>query len=342
MQPVVPTVAEIEQRIVRYRDLKPCRTAFIDSRSPGSDKKENFTIIGPGVSESKGQHVHVPIAHGFNIGGARQPKGCLNSQHSHDTAEVFLVHSGEWAFRWGHDARDGEVILRAGDVISLPVRVFRGFECLSDGDSFLFAILGGDDPGHVTWAPDVFEKAKDNGLYLLKSGVLVDTMAGDPAPHPDDLAPPTTIDDVARFRRVARSEMEQSVVSAAQLKFSAATALAARSLGVREAAILGPRNRAEDIDAGGVPLNHGFHFRCIEMNSSAFVPRHKRSEEEVVFVHAGGLSINWHGGTIKLSPGDTFTAPIGMAREWRADPVYGATVYVVRGGDQPSAPVWLG
>ena len=37
-------------RIVRYSDLRPCFNAFIDTRTPGSDKKENFTIIGPGVS----------------------------------------------------------------------------------------------------------------------------------------------------------------------------------------------------------------------------------------------------------------------------------------------------
>ena len=43
---------KMEDRIVRYGDLVPCRTAFIDAHTPGSDMKENFTIIGGGVSES--------------------------------------------------------------------------------------------------------------------------------------------------------------------------------------------------------------------------------------------------------------------------------------------------
>ncbi len=90
----------LEVRIVRYRDLVPCRNAFIDTRTPGSDQKENFTIIGPGVAENPQQHVHITEAHGFNIGGARQPPGCVNSQHSHDTAEVFVVHSGALAFHF--------------------------------------------------------------------------------------------------------------------------------------------------------------------------------------------------------------------------------------------------
>jgi hypothetical protein len=48
------TPQEMEKRIVRYGDLIPCKTAFIDAHTPGSDQKENFTIIGGGVSESAG------------------------------------------------------------------------------------------------------------------------------------------------------------------------------------------------------------------------------------------------------------------------------------------------
>jgi len=43
----------LQKRLVRYSELKPCINAFIDARSPGSDKKENFTIIGPGVAENR-------------------------------------------------------------------------------------------------------------------------------------------------------------------------------------------------------------------------------------------------------------------------------------------------
>ena len=42
------TPAEMETRIVRYGDLRPCKTAFIDAHTPGSNRKENFTIIGGG------------------------------------------------------------------------------------------------------------------------------------------------------------------------------------------------------------------------------------------------------------------------------------------------------
>ena len=59
------TQLEIENRIVRYGDLKPCKTAFIDAHTPGSNQKENFTIIGGGVSESPDQHVHISDKVGF-------------------------------------------------------------------------------------------------------------------------------------------------------------------------------------------------------------------------------------------------------------------------------------
>jgi len=73
------TPQDMETRIVRYGDLQPCRTAFIDAHTPGSDQKENFTIIGAGVTESPHQHVHIRETPGFNIGAAGQPPKCRNS-----------------------------------------------------------------------------------------------------------------------------------------------------------------------------------------------------------------------------------------------------------------------
>ena len=52
-------LSEIKKRLVRYGELNPCKTAFIDAHTPGSNQKENFTIIGSGVSESADQHVHI-------------------------------------------------------------------------------------------------------------------------------------------------------------------------------------------------------------------------------------------------------------------------------------------
>ena len=155
------TPADMEKRIVRYGDLKPCKTAFIDTHTPGSDQKENFTIIGGGVSESADQHVHIKETPGFNIGAAGQPPKCRNSLHSHRTAEVFFVLKGRWRFFWGRHGDAGEVTLDEGDIFDIPTGIFRGFENIGTDYGMIMAILGGDDAGGgVIWAPQVIEEAE--------------------------------------------------------------------------------------------------------------------------------------------------------------------------------------
>ncbi len=297
------TPAAMEGRVVRYADLKPCYNAFIDTRSPGSEAKENFTIIGPGVSENPEQHVHIAEPHGFNIGGARQPVGCVNSQHSHNTAEVFVVHSGEWRFDLGEHGEDARVHLQPGDTISLPTGMFRGFTATApaaDGSAgFLFAVLGGDDPGRVLWAPYVFDMAKDYGLVLLENGSLVDTAAGQPVPASERPMPRTTVEQVAAMNVPTQTEAERLVVRNA------------RGAG----AIIGPR----------APLHwpHPFRLDRFDNPQERSIP----DAPEVLFIHRGDVAVSWDGGTLTLGEGDTMTVPIGVERTLAGD----AVVYRVAG-----------
>lgn len=64
----------METRSVHYGELRPCRTAFIDAHTPSSDQKENYTIIGGGVSESADPHVHITETPGVNISSPKTPK----------------------------------------------------------------------------------------------------------------------------------------------------------------------------------------------------------------------------------------------------------------------------
>ena len=177
------TPIEMEERVVRYGDLIPCRTAFIDANTPGSDQKENFTIIGGGVSESPEQHVHINETPGFNIGAAGQPPRVRNSLHTHRTAEVFFVLKGRWRFFWGRYGTAGEVLLEEGDIINIPTRMFRGFENIGTDYGMIMAVLGGDDAGGgVLWAPQVIEEASEHGLILGENGVLYDSKQGQQLP----------------------------------------------------------------------------------------------------------------------------------------------------------------
>jgi mannose-6-phosphate isomerase-like protein (cupin superfamily) len=300
----------LEARVVRYRDLIPCTNAFIDTRTPGSDAKENFTIIGPGVSENPDQHVHITEPHGFNIGGARQPPGCVNSQHSHATAEVFVVHTGRWRFMFGEHGEDARVEAEAGDIVSFPLHTFRGFENIGEEPGFLWSVLGGDDPGRVLWAPQVFDMADEYGLVLLENGALVDTTLGQTAPADVKPMPKTSRDAIARLRKM-RSEDEAEIIARA------------------------PRDRLRGehlvIGRGGqLPETQGFTLSRLNLapgeESAASTP----DRPEVVFVQSGAVRVRTPGAEVELAPGDTMTVPAGLERSYVA-PEGDAEVIVVRG-----------
>ena len=299
----------LERRVVRYGDLVPCLNAFVDTRTPGSDRKENFTIIGPGVSENPDQHVHIAEPHGFNIGGARQPPECTNSQHSHDTAEVFVVHSGTWRFDFGEHGDDAQIAAGPGDVVSFPTRAFRGFRNIGSDTGFLWSVLGGDDPGRVTWAPSVFAMAGDYGLVLLENGALVDTAAGQRVP--DGVAPmPVTSRAAIDALRVMRAEDEDEVLARAPSNPAAGETL-----------VIG--------EGGILPAADGFALSRLMLAAGDQVDAGAPHRAEVVFVQQGAASVATPDGTVELRAGDTMTVPSGLARTYASDS--GAMLIVVRG-----------
>jgi mannose-6-phosphate isomerase-like protein (cupin superfamily) len=331
----------LERRLIRYADLIPCRNAFVDSRSPGSDAKENFTLIGPGVSENPNQHVHIPEPHGFNIGGARQPPRCLNSQHSHETAEVFVVHKGRWRMIFGVHADEGDAVMEEGDTISIPTRMFRGFENIGEETGFLFAVLGGDDPGKVTWSPRVFDLAREYGLVLLEGGRLVDTTLGEKVPEGARLQHAPTAAEIAELATPPQDKLARCVAKAAALRANPASPLARD--GVEEAPVITPAQTGDGFAPGPIAgwWPHGFNLRRLRLVSGASVPRHVREEAEVIMMHQGVMQVATPEGDVLLGPGDTFTTPKGLPRAFRATSSADAIAYVVRGGDAPAAPRFL-
>ena len=326
------TASALAARLVRYDDLVPCTTAFLDTRTPGSDRKENFTIIGPGVAENPDQHVHIDVAHGFNIGAARQPPGCVNSQHSHETAEVFVVHSGRWAFHTGERAEDAEVLLEAGDTISIPTQVFRGFTNVGEETGFMFAVLGEDDPGRVTWAPSVFADAAAHGMVLLDNGGLVDRTQGERIP--DGAAPmaPTTAADVARMQRLDDAALADCVAPTTGLRSAQRSLLSAP--GVAEFPIIGGE-RGDGMTAGKLNWRHGFQLRKLVVQPGAATIEHRRPQEEVLLCHQGALSLVVDGSAFALAPGDVMSVPVGLARRYANEGDAPCEIYAVDGGDEP-------
>ena len=318
------TPQEMESRIVRYGDLQPCKTAFIDAHTPGSDQKENFTIIGGGVSESPDQHVHISIPHGFNIGAAGQPPKCRNSLHSHRTAEVFFVLSGRWRFFWGRWGDAGEVVLEEGDIFNIPTGIFRGFENIGTDYGMIMAILGGDDAGGgVIWAPQVIEDAADHGLVLSEEGKLYDTKKGQSLPAGVNPMPLLTEEDLKAYPEPTTAEVIPGYVARYWDMVALADKAPARVIG-------------EDAMLRDKP---GFEVELIT-RASASDARHQHMHPCVLMPVRGHWRVDWDGGSATLAPGDTMSVPEGMQHSIQPSMTGEASLYHIVGTGDPAGATW--
>lgn len=316
------TPAEMEARIVRYGDLKPCKTAFIDAHTPGSDQKENFTIIGGGVSESADQHVHIQETPGFNIGAAGQPPKCRNSLHSHRTAEVFFALKGRWRFFWGRWGTAGEVVLEEGDIINIPTGIFRGFENIGTDYGMIMAILGGDDAGGgVLWAPQVIEDAADHGLVLGEDGKLYDSKQGVHLPEGVKPMPLLSQDVLDRMPEPTTQDVVPHYVA----RYWDMMALADK----QPASVIGPDAILRD--------KPGFDVDFIT-NGSISSAMYTSDRHEVLMPMRGHWRLTWDGGTTALNPGDTCAVPPGVAHSIAPAMTGEVSMFRVYGNDDPAGP----
>ncbi len=291
------SMAEMEQRIVRYGALVPCRTAFIDAHTPGSDQKENFTIIGAGVSESPDQHVHIKETPGFNIGAAGQPPKCRNSLHTHRTAEVFFVLKGRWRFFWGRWGNAGEVVLEEGDVFDIPTGIFRGFENIGTDYGMIMSVLGGNDAGGgVVWAPEVLEEARDHGLILAETGALYDTNRGEHLPA--GVQPVTPLSDI-QLEAYPETPVHQ-VVPHYVARYWDLMALAKNA----PCQVIGERGVIRD--------RPGFELEFLTRTSIS-PDAYRLQRHEILMVTHGHWRLAWENGETVLSPGDTCAVPPGLS-----------------------------
>ncbi|MEZ5535619.1 MAG: cupin domain-containing protein [Thiolinea sp.] len=318
------TPQEMEQRIVRYGDLVPCKTAFIDAHTPGSDQKENFTIIGGGVSESPDQHVHIKETPGFNIGAAGQPPKCFNSLHTHRTAEVFFVLKGRWRFFWGRWGDTGEVVLEEGDLFNIPTQLFRGFENIGTDYGMIMSILGGDDAGGgVIWAPQVIEKARDHGLVLAETGRLYDTKKGESLPEGVKPMPLMTDSELAEINEADVSLVVPHLVT----RYWDMMALA-------------KRQPANVLSADGLIKDRpGFSVDFI--NHHTPLDAYRTERHEVLMVMRGHWRLGWDDGETVLAPGDVCAVPPELQRTLKPSMSGEASLFRVRNTDDGAGfTVW--
>ncbi len=162
-------------QIARWADLKPAGKAFLDSHLAAYEK-ENFRVIGPGVTEDPGSRPVITGKHGFSVGFARMQPGKGAALHSHKTLEVFIPLNGPMIVTFGANGEQ-QTELQPWDTASVPVGEMRGFRNPNDFPLVILAIIqdGSSGPERVEWHPDVVQQAQAIGIRVDAQGNLAQT-----------------------------------------------------------------------------------------------------------------------------------------------------------------------
>jgi quercetin dioxygenase-like cupin family protein len=341
MTDVIVETTEIERRTIRRSDWVPCNSAFIDCRTPGSDRKENYAFIGAGVSQNAEQYVNLTENHGFNTGAAGMPNGISNNLHMHFTAEVFINLGGEFRLRWGVDGKQGEYVSHDGDVISIPTWIFRGFTNEGPDEGILFTVLGRDVTGGIIWGPSVLREAESYGLHLTADNQLIDTVAGDKLPDDVALITPMKQHYIDELSTYSVEEMRGRVVQPADRKYSPAALLSTAVEGgaVDLALVIGYGMTENRRQVPSLHEPHSFNIAWVRAEAGQGVLRHRHDKTQALLIKTGRWAITLNGDpstTVTLGAGDSFSVPEGSWRSYvcvEGDESGTGTVLVINGGD---------
>lgn len=291
------TPAQAKTRVITPDDMVSCNLAFIDCKLPGSHLKQNYSFIGPGVTQSSAQVVNIPEPHGFNIGAAAMPKGVTNNLHLHFTAEVFLIHEGTWRFRWGANG-ENEAEFSAPAILSVPTWIFRGFTNVSKEETcgMVYTVLGGNNTGGIIWHPSILAAASEYGLYLSRDNMLLDVNTGDTLPDASQLLAPLPPEEIAALRHYSVAEMRQRAVTGDERRWSADGLLDSvlPGHGGEIAPVIGYGISQDRHAAPAIVNPHGFSVEWLRLAPEHVVGRHLCPDVQVIMVFKGTLEVTWN------------------------------------------------
>jgi mannose-6-phosphate isomerase-like protein (cupin superfamily) len=160
--------------VARVKNVKALDVAFLDQRIPRYER-DIINMVGMGVTENAALKPNVKeSAVGFSVTYVRAKTGRGAALHRHATEEVFIPVKGRWQVFWLEGDEERTVDLDEGDVLNVPIGIYRGFRSLTDApDALLMAIIGGPDAGKVDWHPSVLEEARKTGLTVDEEGTLI-------------------------------------------------------------------------------------------------------------------------------------------------------------------------
>ncbi|MBF4179764.1 cupin domain-containing protein [Lelliottia nimipressuralis] len=340
------TPAQAKSRVITPDEMVSCNLAFIDCKLPGSHLKQNYSFIGPGVTQSSAQVVNIPEPHGFNIGAAAMPKGVTNNLHLHFTAEVFLIHEGTWRFRWGANG-ENEAEFSAPAILSIPTWIFRGFTNVSPQETcgMVYTVLGGNNTGGIIWHPSILAAASEYGLYLSKDNMLIDVNAGDTLPDASQLLTPLPPEEIAALRHYSVEEMRQRAVTGDDRRWSADGLLDSvlPGHGGEIAPVIGFGMSQDRHSAPAIVNPHGFSVEWLRLAAEHVVGRHLCPDVQVIMVFKGSLKVTWNQAGEEVSVIAPERSVISVpANSWRQYCAVGGDVECIltTQGDQRKRVYW--
>ena len=287
--------------IARFEDLVPSSLPFVEGKLEGHKERKNYSIVGPGVAEDSKQFIKIPKPHSFNLGAVSAMPKNGSGLHSHTTAEVFLIFSGKWKFYWGADGKNS-TILNAGDIISMPTNMFRGFENAGDKEGLIFVVLGKDDPGIITWVPDVLNKAKKTGMALLDDNSLID-LSNEKMPEGKNLLKPINEEKIKTFDNYTESEFN-AFISKNNERLKSEFKL---DNGFVCAQIIG-NNFQNKINEPAIKHNTGFNLNILKAKKG-MIEKLNFEKPTVMFSQKGNWIITIDDTEITLGSKDTISIP---------------------------------
>ena len=339
---VIVSVAEVDRRVIEPDEFVADTTAFIDVRLDGSAGKASYSLIGPGVSENSDQVINLIEPHGFSIGAASMPHSVVNNQHMHYTAEVFICTRGRWQMRLGQRG-DQRVDIGPNTVFSVPPWVFRGFQNVGGDDTWLFAVLGGDDTGGILWAPQVLEAAADTGLYLSPDHAVLDARAGD---RVAEVIGPVDESRLVELDSYTDEQIRDLIVAPDQLEWSRSALLSSVLDGHASAMapVIGFGLTEDRRQRPPIWTPHGFTLEWLRLEPGASTGLHRIARPQALLLVDGEWQISYNRDDKRASraaaEGSVVSVPAGCWREFSNTGASSATCIVVCAGDERARAEW--
>ena len=169
------SVAEMQQRIVRFADLRWSTHGLLDSHLPGCGA-QLAAVIGLGMAQDRNLVAPVTNAHGLSIEWLRIPAGGSVSRHLLTDKQVLIAKRG--VIQVSVDTTSGTADQTmvgtdtAWDSYSLPPNCWRSFKNVGDSAALALLITAGDHRKGITWDAPVVQAAAEHDWSIDASGFV--------------------------------------------------------------------------------------------------------------------------------------------------------------------------